>query len=41
VEIRNLAINGSTVDLTLQRYPSNVGVKVVRKEGNAEVVTVA
>ena len=25
----------------LQRYPSNVGVKVVRKDGNAEVVTVA
>ena len=41
VEIRDLAINGATVDLALQRYPSNVGVKVVRKDGDAEVVTVA
>ncbi|HEX7634865.1 MAG TPA: amylo-alpha-1,6-glucosidase [Noviherbaspirillum sp.] len=41
VEIRNLSINGATVDLLLQRYPNNVGVNVVRKEGDAEVVAVA
>jgi glycogen debranching enzyme len=41
VEIRNLTLNGSTVDLTLQRYPSNVGVKVVRKVGKMEIVTLA
>jgi glycogen debranching enzyme len=41
VEIKNLAINGSTIDLVLQRYPSNVGVEVVRKIGNIQVVTVA
>jgi glycogen debranching enzyme len=41
VEIRDLSVNGATVDLTLQRYPSNVGVKVLRKDGNAQVVIVA
>ncbi len=41
VEITNLVLSGSSVDLTLQRYPSNVGIKVVRKSGNAEIVTVA
>jgi glycogen debranching enzyme len=41
VEIKDLSINGGTVDLRLQRYPNNVGINVVRKEGNAEVVVVA
>ncbi|OGB21214.1 MAG: amylo-alpha-1,6-glucosidase [Burkholderiales bacterium RIFCSPLOWO2_02_FULL_57_36] len=41
VEIKDLAIGGGTVDLRLQRYPNNVGINVVRKEGNAEVVVVA
>ncbi|RJG07227.1 amylo-alpha-1,6-glucosidase [Noviherbaspirillum cavernae] len=41
VEIRDLTINGATVDLMLQRYPNNVGINVMRKSGNAEVVTVA
>ena len=41
VELRDLKINGATLDLMLQRYPNNVGVKVLRKEGNAEVVAVA
>ncbi|HEX2530407.1 MAG TPA: amylo-alpha-1,6-glucosidase [Burkholderiaceae bacterium] len=41
VEIRNLAFNGAKVDLLLQRYPNNVGVNVVRKEGHMEVVVVA
>ncbi|WP_420473417.1 glycogen debranching N-terminal domain-containing protein [Noviherbaspirillum sp. ST9] len=41
VEIRGLSIAGSTVDLLLQRYPNNVGVNVIRKEGPAEVVVVA
>ncbi|WP_019143409.1 amylo-alpha-1,6-glucosidase [Noviherbaspirillum massiliense] len=41
VEIRDLAINGATVDLMLQRYPNNVGINVMRKEGRAEVVAVA
>lgn len=41
VEIRGLSIAGSTVDLLLQRYPNNVGVNVIRKQGPAEVVVVA
>ena len=41
VEIRDLEISGSIVDLMLQRYPSNVGVKVMRKVGDAEIVTMA
>ena len=41
VEIRDLAVNGSTVDLILERYPNNVGVEIVRKNGKAEVVVVA
>ncbi len=41
VEIRNLGFMDATVDLTLQRYPNNVGVHVKRKEGQVEVVTVA
>jgi glycogen debranching enzyme len=41
VEIRDLTINGSSVDLLLQRYPNNVGVNVIRKTGPAEVVVVA
>jgi glycogen debranching enzyme len=41
VEIRNLSISGTSVDLLLQRYPNNVGINVVRKHGNVEVVVVA
>ena len=41
VEVRDLSIAGATVDLLLQRYPNNVGVNVIRKEGPAEVVVVA
>ena len=41
VEINGLSLRGATVDLRLQRYPHNVGINVVRKEGQAEVVSVA
>lgn len=41
VEINGLSLNGATVDLRLQRYPNNVGINVVRKEGHAEVVVMA
>lgn len=41
VEIRNLTLSGSSVDLLLQRYPNNVGINVMRKHGNVEVVVVA
>lgn len=41
VEIHELQVNGAKVDLLLQRYPNNVGVNVLRKEGEVEVVMVA
>jgi len=41
VTISNLAIGNGSVDLGLQRYPNNVGVNLLRKEGKAEVVIVA
>ncbi|MBI1891840.1 MAG: amylo-alpha-1,6-glucosidase [Burkholderiales bacterium] len=41
VEITNLAVGGARLDLLLQRYPNNVGVNLLRKEGKAEVVVVA
>ncbi|MEN3366261.1 MAG: hypothetical protein V7606_3535 [Burkholderiales bacterium] len=41
VEIRDLAIGDATVDLMLQRYPNNVGINIVRKDGDVRVVTTA
>ena len=41
LEIRDLEIGGAVVDLLLQRYSNNVGINLVRKEGRAEVVTIA
>jgi glycogen debranching enzyme len=40
-EIRDLAIGNTRMDLLLQRYPNNVGINVMRKEGKSEVVIVA
>lgn len=37
MELRDLQICDAKVDLLLQRYHHNVGVEVVRKEGNIEV----
>lgn len=41
VEIKDLAIGGATIDLILERYPNNVGINIVRKEGEVRVVTTA
>ena len=41
VEIRGLTLNDASVDLLLQRYANNVGVNVVRKQGEMDVVVVA
>jgi glycogen debranching enzyme len=41
VEIRNLTVGNTRMDLVLQRYPNNVGINVMRKEGASEVVLVA
>ncbi|EEF25891.1 conserved hypothetical protein [Ricinus communis] len=39
VDIRGLPVGSSTVDLSLQRYPNNVGINIVRKDGDIHVVT--
>jgi glycogen debranching enzyme len=41
LEVRGLSVLDAKVDLWLQRYPNNVGVNVIRKQGNVEVVAVA
>jgi glycogen debranching enzyme len=41
VTITNLSLGNSSIDLRLQRYPNNVGINLLRKEGKAEVVIVA
>jgi glycogen debranching enzyme len=41
VELRQLAVNGATIDLMLQRYPNNVGVNVMSKDCAVQVVSVA
>jgi len=37
VQIKNLRMGGGTLDLMLHRHPRDVGVNVVRKEGDVEV----
>ena len=41
LEIRGLSINNSSADLLLQRYPNNVGINIIRKQGPLDVVVVA
>jgi glycogen debranching enzyme len=41
VRLEGLRCGSASVDLVLHRYPDNVGVNVVRREGDIEVVTVA
>ncbi len=40
IRIRNLRIGEATVDLALQRYPSDVGIELLRREGEVEIVAV-
>jgi hypothetical protein len=41
VRIEGLRCGDATVDLALHRYPDDVGVNVIRREGDVEVVSVA
>jgi glycogen debranching enzyme len=41
VEIRNLAVGGGKVDLNIHRHPHDVGVEVVRKQGDIEIVVIS
>lgn len=40
VEIENLSVGDARIDLHLHRYPDDVGINVVRREGTIEVLTV-
>ena len=40
VVIRNLCVGGARVDLRVHRYPEDVGVNVLRKSGDLEVIVV-
>ncbi|GIX48345.1 MAG: amylo-alpha-1,6-glucosidase [Candidatus Tectimicrobiota bacterium] len=40
VRITNLRVGQATLDLTLYRYPQDVGVSVTRREGEVEIVVV-
>jgi glycogen debranching enzyme len=40
VEIRGLVIGDASVDVTLDRHPDDVGLKIVRRDGEVEIVVV-
>lgn len=40
VEIKNLGVDHSTVDLRLRRHTQNVGIDVLRKEGDVEITAI-
>ena len=41
VELRDLKVGNAALDLVLERYQNNVGVNVVRKQGDVEVLVSA
>ena len=40
VEIRNLRVGGGTIDLALRRHPLDVGINVLRKDGDIDVAVI-
>jgi glycogen debranching enzyme len=40
IRVTNLRIGETVVDLVLQRHPQDVGIQVVRREGDVEVVSI-
>ncbi len=40
VRVRNLRVGDATVDLDLVRHPEDVGIQVIRREGNVDIVVV-
>jgi glycogen debranching enzyme len=40
VEIRNITIGDARVDVTLDRYPEDVGLAVTRRDGQVEIMVV-
>jgi glycogen debranching enzyme len=40
VELKGLRMNGSSLDIVLHRHPQDVGIEVVRKEGEVSIVII-
>ena len=38
ISITNLHVAGATVDLALARYPVDVGLELLRREGDVEII---
>jgi len=38
--VTNLTVGGASVDLLLKRHPHDVGVTVLRRDGDVEIVAV-
>jgi hypothetical protein len=38
IEMKNLRIGDATVDLLLERHPKDVGINILRQQGQVEVV---
>src|SRR5262245_54012009 len=40
IVIRNLRVGPATVDIALERYPGDVGIELLRRDGHVEIVSV-
>jgi hypothetical protein len=40
VQLKNLRVGRASLDLILHRYPDDVGINVVRRTGDVEVVNI-
>jgi glycogen debranching enzyme len=38
VQLRNIRAGGVSLDLSIRRYPHNVGINLLRRDGNVEIV---
>jgi hypothetical protein len=39
VEIRNVMVGSSILDIAFERYPETVGVNILRRTGDVEILT--
>jgi hypothetical protein len=37
LEIRNLSVGGGSVDLVIRRHTNDVGIDIVRRQGDIEI----
>jgi len=40
IDIHNLRVADATVDLAIERFPSNVGIDVKRRHGSVEIISI-